>query len=158
MKRQFFFLTVVASLFFCGCSKSNNNTAKPAQTTSQTFTMGNTTYTASSTYRDNADADIVVTSQDFIHHISFIFSSAPVAGVYDVVDYGTPEIGMQVKVLGLIDVPTTTYFANSSPGAVQVMLNNGKYSIIMKNVTASTTTQNATIAFTINLSASFSEK
>lgn len=157
MKRQFFFLTVVASLFFFGCNKSNN-TVKPAQTTSQTFTIGNTTYTAGSTYRDHADADIVVTSQDLIHHIAFIFASAPVAGVYDVVDYSIPEIGMQVKVLGIVDVPTTTYYANSSPGAVQVILNNGKYSIIMKNVTASTTTQNTTIALTVNLSASFSEK
>lgn len=156
MKTQLFLFALATLLFSNGCTKSKS--APPAPVVSQTFTIGSSTSTVQSTYRGNGGTSIVAESADGNYSIGFIFPTAPVPGTYDVVGYTTPATGMQVKVLGLEISPIAQYFAGAAAQVVTVTLNNGKFSIIMSQITATMSQQQSTITLSVKMSASFSEK
>lgn len=146
-----------ASSLFAACSKSNNTPASP--TISQTFTINGSNYTADSVVVANGGAQIsAYHGTPYSYSISFNFHGIPNAGTYDIVDYNSAPGDGQVEVSGFDNIHTAYYFVNAAPAAVKVSLTNGKYSIVMKTVTAEIQLNNQNPGGTGNLSASFSKK
>lgn len=153
--RKIFFLVVVFATALYACKKSNN-----APPISQTLTIGGSSYSVDSVHIANGGAQIVAFDGTipYNHSMSFNFQGSPKTGTYDVVDYQTAPGAGQVQVAGFDNQKTTFYFCNAAPAAVKVTLTNGKYSIVMNEVTAKIQLYGQNPGGSINLSASFSQQ
>lgn len=160
MKKQYLFFGLLIIFSICACKKSNNAPAPaPAPVVSQTFTIGGTNYPVDSVQTSNDGAQIFAFNgkNPFNYSMSFYFHGSPKTGTYDIVDYQTAPGNGQVQVAGFDNNKTTFYFTNAASAAVKVTLTNGKYSIVMKEVTAKVQLFHQNPGGSINLSASFSQ-
>jgi len=156
MKKKYLFFALIALLFTGSCSKSNNTPAAP--TISQTFTIEGASYPADSVVVANGGAQIFAyNGTPYSYSMSFYFHGTPGAGTYDIIDYNSSLGDGQVQVNGFDNIHTTYYFVNAAPSAVKVSYINGKYSIVMKTVTAKIQLNNQNPSGSANLSASFSQ-
>jgi hypothetical protein len=162
MKHFFSYAVIIllASSLFAACSKSNNTPVVP--TISQTFTINGSNYTADSVVAANGGAQVFAYNDyngtQVSYGMVFSFHGIPQAGTYDIVDYNSAPGDGQVQIYGFDNIHFTDYLANAAPAAVKVSLTNGKYSIVMKTVTAKIQVNNQNPSGSANLSASFLEK
>ena len=156
MKKRYLFFSLVILLSVYACKKNSN---APAPAISQTFTIGGVNYPVDSVQTSNGGAQIFAYNgkNPYYYSMSFYFHGSPTTGTYDIVDYQTAPGDGQVQVAGFDNGKTTYYFTNAAPAAVKVTLTNGRYSIVMKNVTAKVQLFHQNPGGSINLSASFSQ-